>query len=126
MSNMESEIKIGTKIKKLRELRNYTQEFMAEKLGMSQTGYSNIERDETDVSLSRLHQIAKVLEIKLQDLLGFDEKMMFVGSMSNNNTANGVIFSSEGFDRERKLYEEQIKLLKEEVAFLRGLVGERI
>ncbi|TAH20133.1 MAG: XRE family transcriptional regulator [Cytophagales bacterium] len=123
---METEFKTGLKIKKLRELRNYTQEFMAEKLSMSQTGYSNIERDETDVSLSRLQQIAKVLEIKLQDLLGFDEKMLFVGTMTNNNTNQaGVIFSSETFERERKLYEEQIKQLKEEVAFLRGLVGER-
>ena len=122
---METEIKTGLKIKKLRELRNYTQEFMAEKLSMSQTGYSNIERDETDVSLSRLQQIAKVLEIKLQDLLGFDEKMMFVGSMTNNNSAQGIIISSETFERERKLYEEQIKQLKEEVTFLRGLVGEK-
>ncbi len=124
---METEFKTGLKIKKLRELRNYTQEFMADKLGMSQTGYSNIERDETDISLSRLQQIAKVLEIKLQDLLGFDEKMMFSGVMNNNATGgqNGVIFSSETFERERKLYEEQIKQLKEEVAFLRGLVGEK-
>jgi transcriptional regulator with XRE-family HTH domain len=122
---MESEIKTGLKIKKLRELRNYTQEFMAEKLGISQTGYSNIERDETDISLSRLQQIAKVLEIKLQDLLGFDEKALLIGSMSNNNTANGIIISSESFERERKLYEEQIKQLKEEVAFLRGLMGEK-
>lgn len=123
---METEIKTGLKIKKLRELRNYTQEFMAEKLSMSQTGYSNIERDETDVSLSRLQQIAKVLEIKLQDLLGFDEKMLLVGTAANNNYAQaGVIFSSETFERERKLYEEQIKQLKEEVTFLRGLVGEK-
>lgn len=122
---METEFKTGLKIKKLRELRNYTQEFMAEKLSMSQTGYSNIERDETDVSLSRLQQIAKVLEIRLQDLLGFDEKMVFVGAVNNSQGNNGVIFSSETFERERKLYEEQIKQLKDEVIFLRGLVGEK-
>lgn len=124
---MENEIKVGLKIKKLRELRNYRQEYMAEKLSMSQTGYSNIERDETDISLSRLQQIAKVLEIRLQDLLGFDEKMMFSGVVNNNATGgqNGVIFSSEDFDRERKLYEEQIKQLKEEVTFLRGLIDEK-
>jgi len=30
---------IGSKIKKVRELRNLTQEHTAEKLGLSQTGY---------------------------------------------------------------------------------------
>lgn len=44
--NLATDLQVGQKIKKIRELRNYTQEYMAEQLGMSQTGYGNIERDE--------------------------------------------------------------------------------
>jgi transcriptional regulator with XRE-family HTH domain len=40
---------IGAKIKNLRELRNYTQAYMADQLNMSVNGYSKIEREETDV-----------------------------------------------------------------------------
>ncbi len=42
---------VGNKIKQLRELRNYTQQYMADRLNMSLTGYGKIERDSTDISL---------------------------------------------------------------------------
>ncbi|WP_229215982.1 helix-turn-helix domain-containing protein [Dyadobacter frigoris] len=32
-------MEIGEKIKKIRELKNYTQEYMAQKLEMTQAGY---------------------------------------------------------------------------------------
>lgn len=58
--------------------------------------------------------------------MNHNEKMLLVGTAANNNYAQaGIIISSETFERERKLYEEQIKQLKEEVIFLRGLVGEK-
>jgi len=41
---------IGQKIKKLRELKNLTQEYMAEQLGMkNQSSYSKLESGETDI-----------------------------------------------------------------------------
>ncbi|TAF76857.1 MAG: XRE family transcriptional regulator [Bacteroidetes bacterium] len=69
---------IGFKIKKVRELRNYAQEYMAEKLVMSQAGYSKIERDEVDVNFNKLQQIADTLNIDVTKLIGFDEKNVFV------------------------------------------------
>ncbi|HXA02953.1 MAG TPA: helix-turn-helix transcriptional regulator, partial [Cytophagaceae bacterium] len=45
-----SNMSVGSKIKKIRELRNYTQEYMADRLQMSQSGYSKIETDEVDVN----------------------------------------------------------------------------
>ena len=55
---------IGTKIKNIRELRNYTQDYMAEKLGITQAGYSKIERGETDVTYSKkLFKITNRLNI---------------------------------------------------------------
>lgn len=55
-------MKVGDNIKKLRELRNYTQQYLADQLEISLSGYGKIERNETDVSLSRLQQIADILE----------------------------------------------------------------
>lgn len=42
---------VGSNIKKLRELKNFTQQYMADSLNMSDGGYSKIERDETDISV---------------------------------------------------------------------------
>ena len=118
-------LNVGNKIKKLRELRNFTQDYMAEALQMSQAGYGKIERDETDISLSRLQQIAGVLKVGLNDLIGFDEKMIFYGAMNNHATANGGIFiGKENFDNERKLYEEQIRSLQEQIQHLKEVLDK--
>ncbi|TAE49422.1 MAG: XRE family transcriptional regulator, partial [Cytophagales bacterium] len=55
-------MEIGKKIKKLRELRNITQEYMAEKLDTSQQNYSRWEKGEIEITVSRLEQIAKILD----------------------------------------------------------------
>ncbi|MFT5619176.1 MAG: transcriptional regulator with XRE-family HTH domain [Arenicella sp.] len=47
-------MEIGNKIRTLRGLKNLSQEKMAEKLGISSTSYAKIERNETDLSYSRM------------------------------------------------------------------------
>jgi transcriptional regulator with XRE-family HTH domain len=122
------DFKIGQKIKKIRELRNLTQEHMADKLGLSQTGYGNIERDETEITVKRLHQIAHVLEIKANELLGFDEKSALqVGAMTNNHSNQaGVIYNNESFERERKLYESRIEAQQKEIDRLHDLLKQTL
>ncbi|TAH17470.1 MAG: XRE family transcriptional regulator [Cytophagales bacterium] len=116
--------RIGLNIKKIRELRNYTQEYMAESLKMSQTGYSKIERGETDVTVDKINLIAKILDVNLLDLLEFDGKITVIGSVNDQATGirNGIVIGKESFDKERQLYEEQIKMLKEEVAYLKNII----
>ena len=53
------------KIRSIREQSNWTQEDMAEKLNMSISGYSKIERGETKVNIQKLQQIAEVLNINI-------------------------------------------------------------
>jgi DNA-binding XRE family transcriptional regulator len=47
-------MKIGNRIKKIREFKNYTQEYMAGQLGISQRAYSKIENDEVSISIEKL------------------------------------------------------------------------
>jgi transcriptional regulator with XRE-family HTH domain len=54
---------ITQKIRRLRELRNYRQEYMAEQLGISQNAYSRLENGETKLDVERLRKIAEVLEV---------------------------------------------------------------
>lgn len=105
---------LGTKIRKLRELRNLKQEHMADVLGISQSSYSKIEKDETEVGHERLEQIAKALDLSVQDILAFDEKMIF--NIMHNTTGiynNGGTHYHQFTDELKKLYEDKIKLLEE-------------
>ncbi|MDD6357184.1 MAG: helix-turn-helix transcriptional regulator [Bacteroidales bacterium] len=60
---------LGNRIEKLRRERNLTQENVAFDLNISNTAYSKIERGETNVSFTRLTQIAGYFKIELADLL---------------------------------------------------------
>jgi transcriptional regulator with XRE-family HTH domain len=106
---------IGLKIKKLRELKNFTQEFMADKLQMSQSNYSRIENNDLDVPFSKLQQIADVLEISITDLIEFDAKYFF--NNVHAQTINGNINNAVSLN-EKKLYEDQIEGLKREISYL--------
>ncbi len=43
---------------------------MADSLGISTTSYGDIERGKTDLTLSRLQQIAQILEVNIAILMG--------------------------------------------------------
>ncbi len=108
---------IGQKIKKVREFKNLTQEHLAEKLGMSVAGYGKIEREDTDVPFSRLEQIAKTFDMKTEDLVGFDEQLVY--NIMHNHIDTNHFYAKGGIsDKERELYEKTIKLLEEKVALL--------
>ncbi len=79
------------------------------------------------LTLIRLKQIAKVLGIALQELLGFDEKKILIGEMNNNATGmqNGIYYGNDNFERERKLYDAQIEQLKEENKYLKSLLDKK-
>ncbi len=104
-------VTIGNKIKKIRELNNYTQEYMAEKLGMTQSGYGKIERDETDVTYSKLEEIASVLKVSVEDLIAFDQQKFFnsFNNVKGNNV--GSIYINEMAKEVKQLYEDKIELL---------------
>lgn len=71
-------------IRQLREKHNWTQEEMAERLDMSKNGYAKIERGESLPSLSRLEQIATVLEVNWFELLKANDKNLVVQTQNHN------------------------------------------
>jgi transcriptional regulator with XRE-family HTH domain len=64
---------IVANIRKIREFRNYTQEYLAVKLHISQNAYSKIELGYSSITLVRLIQIAEILEVDLVDLIDPDD-----------------------------------------------------
>ncbi|ACT96108.1 helix-turn-helix domain-containing protein [Dyadobacter fermentans] len=63
---------VARNIRKIREYRDYTQEYLAMKLGISQNAYSKIELAYTRITLERLIQIAQILDVDSVDLLNGD------------------------------------------------------
>lgn len=59
----------GDKIRIQRLTKNYSQEYMAFMLEISQAAYSKVERNETEISLRRLFEIAEILKISAFELM---------------------------------------------------------
>lgn len=62
----------GSVIRKYRELRNYSQDYVARKMGISQNAYSKIENNITQLTVNHIKQISQVLEVSMMDLLRDD------------------------------------------------------
>jgi transcriptional regulator with XRE-family HTH domain len=61
-------------IRKIREYRNYTQDYLAAKLHISQNAYSKIELGYSSITLNRLVEIAGILEVDLIDLISSESE----------------------------------------------------
>lgn len=112
-------MKVGNKIRLLRESKNLSQENMAEILNMSITGYGKIERDEVNISLERLKSVADALNTSPEDIISNNAPVF-----NNYGTANEKSFSvfheySSKFEKMHtemiKLYEDKVKLLEEKI-----------
>jgi transcriptional regulator with XRE-family HTH domain len=110
-----------TKIKQIRELKNFTQEYVAQKLGLSTRAYSKIETGETQLTINRLNEISSILEVQPMEILGFDDKKIF--NFYNSSDINNV----KNINIPEKLiqqYEETIQSLKEQIQLLKLLQGK--
>lgn len=68
--SLSSKVKlVAFNIRKQREEKNYTQEYLAAKLKISQNAYSKIELGYTKITLERLFQIADILETSISHLI---------------------------------------------------------
>jgi transcriptional regulator with XRE-family HTH domain len=64
---------VATNIRNKREELNYTQEYLAAKLNISQNAYSKIELGYTKITVDRLFQIADILETDLTRLINHEK-----------------------------------------------------
>ena len=80
-------------IRQLREKNDWSQEDMAERVGLSKNGYAKIERGETNLNLERLEQIANLFDLSVINLIEMSDKSvvcMITDSINNsNNHYNG-------------------------------------
>ncbi|QAA81978.1 helix-turn-helix domain-containing protein [Aequorivita sp. H23M31] len=77
--------RVAHKIKTYREMRNYSQEYLASMIGISQPAYAKIEQGKTKITLERLKQISEILMVEHLHLL--DEVKVAIQTIQINNTS---------------------------------------
>jgi transcriptional regulator with XRE-family HTH domain len=99
---------IGNRIRKLREHKGYSQESLANELGISQPSYARLEKCDKRINILRLIQIAATLQTSVAELI--DEE---IHSPSGENTSDHINLK------------DYVTSLKEEILFLRKISNNK-
>ena len=103
---------IGNTIRKVRDLKGLSQESLATSLGITQPSYARLEKDDERITITRLKQIAVILQTTVAHLI--DEKTAKVINQQNNENAYvDVVINAD---------KSHIETLKNEIHFLRKLL----
>jgi len=121
---METTIKereIGTRIKNLREQKNYSQGYLAQKLGITQKAYSKIETNQTRLPVDYLLKIAEVLETSVNKILDIDGGTVYNNYSTHNG--EGIVIHKTTSDKIIELYDRLLKAKDDEIAALKTLLN---
>lgn len=100
---------VNDKIRMMREMNNWTQEYVADKLHMSLTSYAKLERGESRLHLDKLTKIAEVFQVNIADLLSLD-KQGLIWLISGDGSGNYSNLNYYNTNNERDFQIEKLTL----------------
>ncbi len=119
--NME---RVGKKIQKVREWRNYTQAYMAAQLGIKQNTYSLWEKGK-GLTEEGVEAIAKILDVPVEELLSPEPISI---TMTHNHGNNGYvnIQNQQQHTIPLELFERMLQENRERAMVLEDLIKSQI
>ena len=94
--------RIGFNIRRIREQKGFSQEYLASQLNISQASYARLENETTKITIDRLYQIAKILNTEITDFfnvnkLHIQQQTNYEGAYGNGYVQNLTIENKEAF-----------------------------
>ncbi len=84
-------VKMSAKIRQIRKDKEYSQEYMASQLGMTQNNYSRIENNPETASEERLDDICEILKINPSEIRECDKTSI---SFNNNQAESQYAYGN--------------------------------
>jgi len=118
---------IATRIRTIREVRNLKQDYMADRLGISQNAYSRLENGQTRITLERLQRVSELLDTPVEEFLNDADQITL--NMRTRSGANGYHVvqhqecSAELMQRTLDVLAELVKEQQRQNALLAELVS---
>jgi transcriptional regulator with XRE-family HTH domain len=110
----------GEKIRLIREMRGFSQENVAAKLGIAQNAYSRIETNQAKLEAGMLVKIAEVLGVSTTDILS--SQPAIVNFQSNKGTQQSFGYVENVISGQKELYEKMLAAKDEEIIRLNGII----
>ena len=123
---------IGDNIRKIRMLKNIDAKTLADKLGISVSAFTKIERGETQIDLERINRIAETLQVNPDDITSFNPDRLYQNVEKAHVAANNIdtIENNNYYSIPKEILDtltEQLKtaneLIKEQQKIITKLLG---
>lgn len=123
---------IGQRIRKYREQKGFSQEYMAIELEISQASYARLENHDSKLDVQRLMKIADILQVHFAQLIGEEPQNVF--HQKQNIGPSGYFekienLYSDNQETIQKLIhskDETIAKLEADLEFLRALLSSKL
>jgi transcriptional regulator with XRE-family HTH domain len=114
------------KVRMLREGIGYSQEYVANKLDISQQAYSKLEKNPDSATLERLKQLSEVLGVSINSIVGDEDMFIQQNFHQQGGNASTVMYMTGLADRERTVLLQQIQQLENQVALLTKIIESKL
>jgi XRE family transcriptional regulator, regulator of sulfur utilization len=108
--------RIAEKIRILRLSKNLSQQNVADELNLTVAAYSNIERGVSEINLTRLSDIARILDTTPIELLSEDLLVREPDLQYQNNINQQLLLMM----KQLELFQKQLEALQLEIALLKN------
>ncbi|MRX40435.1 helix-turn-helix domain-containing protein [Flavobacterium sp. LC2016-23] len=114
-------------LRKIRIIKGFSQDYVADLLNISQAAYSDIERGKTKINFEKLKKIAAIFDLEVSSIIDFHETQKLDKLVADRVNTNPDEMKTiiDHFDKERQLYQEQIDILKNEITYLRNKLDKK-
>ncbi len=108
--------KLGNKLRVLREVHNYTQEYVSNVLDVAPSTYSLMEKGQAQITIERIEKLASLYKMDISDLLKLSDQTIIQQHFTySNGISESVTINNNGLaEDERKMYKEVIQQLREQ------------
>lgn len=103
---------IREKIKLLRQSRHWSQEYLAEKLGMSANSYGELERGKTKITFEKLEILAQLFDTPLAELCNEESTNIFVIHSNDQSQQNNLCTLDNNAKTQHELEKAQMLIEK--------------
>lgn len=112
-------VPIGYKIRRVREFKNLSQQYVADNLSVSQSTYSDMENGKIIVTEEKLAIIASILDVSVDIIKEYNDQVVF-----NSCTQSGYINTNNinPIDKIEEIYKQIIEVHEKRITDLLAVI----
>ncbi len=117
-------LRIGERIRKVRDLKGFSQQALAEAIEISQKQLSRIETEQISPTFELVEKICAILSVPMKSLLEFNEDIIFNSYTTNQQGGEFFAYNNTDIKQVESLYKQLLSEKDKIISLLEEKVKE--